>query len=418
LRHWRAPFTLERLRPALLILFFACLSVSITAQQIALGLLILCFAAQCIVRRAWPRTPLDIWLALFGAALLLSTLLGPDPLNSLASYRRLWLVAAWFAVFGLVRNSAEAARLLRVWIVAAVVVAAYGVAQHYFGLDLSRWIVGEETHLESWADSETTRYRVKALQNMGITYGHNLLLPLLGLCGWILAPGLAAGRRLLLAGGLFTSALALLFTFTRGAWLAALGALFCGALARGRRVAVAVGGVALLAGMALLFSGGSVWRRVLSIPDLQANAERLQIWRANLAMLAERPLTGFGVGNHDQFMEPYYAAHVQSAMRDHAHNSFLQIAVDAGLLGLTAWLLLCAVLLRMGWRAQRNAQAEPRYLLFGAWLALLGFLLGGLTQHNFGDAEVVIVWWSLAALLARSLHPATGPSGAAEAAAR
>lgn len=414
MRRWRAPFPLERLRPALLVLFFACLSVSITTQQIALGLLILCFAAQCIARRAWPRTPLDIWLALFGAALLLGTLLGPDPLNSLTSYRRLWLVAAWFAVFGLVRNGAEAARLLRVWLIAAVVVAAYGVAQHYLGLDLSRWIVGEETHLESWADSETPRYRVKALQNMGITYGHNLVLALLGLCGWILAPGLAAGRRLLLAGGLFTTALALLFTFTRGAWLAALGALFCGALARGRRGAIAVGGAVAVGGAALLFSGGSVWRRVLSIPDLQANAERLQIWRANLAMLAERPLTGFGFGNHDEFMEPYYAAHVQSAMRDHAHNSFLQIAVDAGLLGLTAWLVLCAVLLRMGWRAQRSARAEPeRHLLFGAWLALQGFLLGGLTQHNFGDAEVVIVWWSLAALLARSLHPASPAEAAA-----
>jgi len=143
----------------------------------------------------------------------------------------------------------------------------------------------------------------------------------------------------------------------------------------------------------------------------------LQIWRANLAMLAERPLTGFGFGNHDDFMEPYYAEYVHSAMRDHAHNSFLQIAVDAGLLGLTAWLLLCAVLLRMGWRAQR-APGESGHLLFGAWLALLGFLFGGLTQHNFGDAEVVIVWWSLAALLARSLQPDTGPASETEAAAR
>ena len=32
---------------------------------------------------------------------------------------------------------------------------------------------------------------------------------------------------------------------------------------------------------------------------------------------------------------------------------------------------------------------------------MVGFLIGGLTQYNFGDAEVAIVWWATVGLMLR-----------------
>jgi len=58
----------------------------------------------------------------------------------------------------------------------------------------------------------------------------------------------------------------------------------------------------------------------------------------------------------------------------------------------------------MGWKTYQHIlpEDEPlRSIILGAFLSTIGFLVGGLTQHNFGDAEVVIVMWAIAGLIAR-----------------
>jgi putative inorganic carbon (HCO3(-)) transporter len=121
-------------------------------------------------------------------------------------------------------------------------------------------------------------------------------------------------------------------------------------------------------------------------------------------MVKDRPLFGWGYGNYRKFRDPYYQRYPEADHSGHAHNSFLQIAVDSGLVGLTAFLAFFVVLLRTGWQAYRllPPTAEPlRSFALGAWLSIIGFLIGGMTQHNFGDAEVVIVMWTVAGLIAK-----------------
>src|SRR5213594_2858581 len=86
----------ERLRRALLSLFFVSLCLPVAIQQTALGLLLAFLAYAGWRNQGLPATPLDRPLLLFFAALLLSTLFSPDVLNSLLGYRRLWLVGAFF----------------------------------------------------------------------------------------------------------------------------------------------------------------------------------------------------------------------------------------------------------------------------------------------------------------------------------
>jgi hypothetical protein len=81
------------------------------------------------------------------------------------------------------------------------------------------------------------------------------------------------------------------------------------------------------------------------------------------------------------------------------------MGVDSGLLGLSAFLFLCWVILRAGWQAYSllPVEAEPlRSLALGSTLSVLGFLLGGLTQYNFGDAEVVIIFWAMTGMVLKT----------------
>ena len=83
------------------------------------------------------------------------------------------------------------------------------------------------------------------------------------------------------------------------------------------------------------------------------------------------------------------------------HNTPLQILVERGVLGLAAWLAIwaaffarCVGLLR---RLPGEAAAE-RALVVGSLAAIVGFLVAGLSEYNFGDSEVVMVAWALMAL--------------------
>ena len=392
----------DALRVGLLVLFFATWNLPIAFQQTALGCL-LAFLGYTLWRtRVLPRPPLWWPFFVFFAALLVSTVLSPDPLQSFIGYRKMWLIGGCLAVFVLVRSRWEVETVLTVALWVAGAVAAYSIVQHFTGLDLAKTLVGKESNLDPFWFGRQEGYRVKGLHPSGITYAHALLFPLCLITAWGLSPGLLSRQRLLLGVGWVCMLLALFFSLTRGVWVAYGVVLVLYGLVRGRRAVLAVvGGVAVCA---LLFvgAGQGVRERGLSIFDVEANIGRSQIWLANMDMIKERPLTGWGFGNYKQFRAAFYQRYPRADTDAHAHNNFLQMWVDAGLLGLAAFLFLVGSIIMAGWRAYAGQRTEPlKSLTLGCWLGLVGFLIGGLTQYNWGDAEVALVWWATVGLMMR-----------------
>jgi O-antigen ligase len=81
----------------------------------------------------------------------------------------------------------------------------------------------------------------------------------------------------------------------------------------------------------------------------------------------------------------------------HLHNTYLQIAVDSGLIGLGAYLWLIGAALWAAFtsyrdsrsRSARSGRVDMREELYlAAFLALLGFSLAGLFEANWLDTEV------------------------------
>lgn len=175
-------------------------------------------------------------------------------------------------------------------------------------------------------------------------------------------------------------ATALLLTQSRGAMvgLAVAGAVMLGVRWRRLRwpvgVAVAVG-VAVLALLNATQPGG--WSAGL--------AGRQEVWRRALVAIADFPYTGIGMGLFDQvvpILYPYFLLGAGPvAQASHAHNLFLQVAVDLGLPGLVGYL---AVLLAAGgllaW-LWRGGDGGDRPLVWG----LIGSLVA-VTAHGQLDA--------------------------------
>ena len=77
--------------------------------------------------------------------------------------------------------------------------------------------------------------------------------------------------------------------------------------------------------------------------------------------------------------------------RSHAHSNYLQLAAEAGLVGLAAFASSSRRRSWRGWSRRRAARDDRDWATAaGAWTGIVAFLVGGLTQYNFGDSEVAL----------------------------
>ena len=394
----------KKLRTVLLIVFVVSLPVSVALQQTALGLLLALLAYSSWRNMQIPFSPLDWPLLVFFVTLLLSSLLSPSPLSSLFALRKLWLIGTFFTVYHLVQEPCEAWQLVRLMLIVTAGVAVYGIVQHFTGIDVDKQLLGKASDvIPLWLGNQGG-FRTEGFFPTGITYAHNLCFPLILLTTRLSAPDLRWREGLLLGAGWGLMVFALLFSLTRGVWLAYLVVLGVLGLVKGGKGLVVVGGCTVFLALVLLNAGSWVHSRMNEVFNFAVNQNRHQIWQANIDMIKERPLFGWGYGNYKQFREPYYARYPAADTHAHAHNNFLQVWVDSGLVGLLAFLFLLWRILGSGWQAYHSlpVEEEPlRSLTLGGTLSLVGFLLGGLTQYNFGDAEVVIVFWTMTGILMR-----------------
>jgi len=335
------------------------------------------------------RTPLDEALLVLLGALLLSTIVGGF---DAPGWSRPWVVLAYFVVYWWIEDARMVARLVRWLVMAACVVALYSIVQHYTGADWYRELLGRRSAVHPRIEGAHGYASVGFFRNY-LTFAHVLIIPL----GF----ALVSRERWMRLGAVPLLALAIVFSTARGAWIAVL-AMAIGALATGRGAAARLG---VLAGVGVFALGVSPGLRQQIIPALtsaEMNVGRLGIYRANLDIVHDHPLFGLGFGRYQRAARPYYELHPEADRRSHAHNNFLQIAAEAGLVGLAAFTLLFATMLRFGFEAVRRCRDPNLHALaLGGCLAIVGFLVGGLTQYSFGDNEVATAMWTTAAVLMR-----------------
>src|SRR2546423_8069895 len=84
----------------------------------------------------------------------------------------------------------------------------------------------------------------------------------------------------------------------------------------------------------------------------------------------------------------------------HMHSNLLQIALERGVPALIVWLILLALYVRMLWRISHRYALDDfaRGLAVGALGGALGFFTSGLVHYNWGDSEVVMIFYFIMGL--------------------
>ncbi|MBI2582983.1 O-antigen ligase family protein [Candidatus Azambacteria bacterium] len=141
------------------------------------------------------------------------------------------------------------------------------------------------------------------------------------------------------------------------------------------------------------------FERALTISDLEeiSNKSRLQIWSTSITSIAAHPLFGVGAGNFPVVLEQEI---FEAKRGSSAHNFYLNVAAETGLIGLGLVVLIFLLLLLESWRLFRD-QTRPLELRI---LALsFGLYFSWILAYNLFDVvlandKVLLLFFTLSAL--------------------
>jgi O-antigen ligase len=365
------------------------LGLSITLAQIALAILAARLAWRVATGRAVMRWPLAPAFAGWITASGLSAAFAARPLESLTALKSLWLIAMFYVVLDALPDSVEAERWWGRLVALMGIVGIVGVLQVAF----CPWLEPLEPVLGRVA---RRCHRAHAFYSIWMTLAGVLSLVLLAGLPSLLVSA-THGRVAAWLAGLG----GLIATFVRGAWLGFLAGAAALLVLLPRRRLLVVGTLLVLA-LAVLFVPAAR-RRAESIvdPTDPTARERWAMWASAVAMARDHPLIGVGPDQVKRHYLDYAAPEFRQRPRGHVHNSPLQILAERGILGLAAWLALFGTFFARAVNVLRGLPADAareRALVAGSVAAIVGFLVGGLTEHNFGDSEVVLVAYAVMAL--------------------
>ena len=350
---------------------------------------------------------LDVLAILLVCVGVASLLVSIKPWESLRALRQTVVepVLLYTVVVGAGGGRVTARRLLLALVASAVAVSLVGIYQYAAN--------------ENIITAEESLRRIRGLygspNHLGMFLGRAFPVALA-------LAALGGTRRGLFAGALLPIGVALVLTFSVGAWVGVAAAVVAVALYFGRRVVLS-GGAAALVLCAVSLPALLRVERIASHLDFSEGTSflRLQLWGSALDLVWDHPLAGVGL---DNFL--YYYRDLgymlpggwREPSLSHPHNLALDFWLSLGLIGLLLFSVLLYRFYRDAWRVVRRSPVRgDRALALAALASMTDFVAHGLIDASYFRPDLSVVFWLTVAILRllppvpASGHAAAGGSG-------
>ena len=197
----------------------------------------------------------------------------------------------------------------------------------------------------------------------------------------------------------------IILTRSRGAWLALACSLIFFTIARFRWGW-------LLVIIILVIIIVTAWRVdltrmlnfILTSQSIGGMALRINIWNRAIHIIRDFPFTGIGMGLFNEAISTLYPINLTNPAYHHAHNLFLQIGIDLGLIGLIAWTAIFLTITITSWQVLQIGRLQTNPLAIALGVGSIGSQIA-LVVHGLVDSvtwgmvrPVPLVWalWGLA----------------------
>ena len=361
-------------------------------DELLLIFIILAWPVQMALRGrlSYRSTPLDLPILVYAGIVLFLFFMRSKNVSLAVEGSRIYLqYLFWFFVgSNLIINRRQFQALIRGLVAVASLLALVGVLQYLLGVETP-------AHWVDQAEASGVKTRVFSIVVSPNVLGSLLVVFTMVTAGQLLA---ARGRleRLAYLGALAVMLACMVFTYSRGAWLALGLSVTVFSLLYNPRLLLLMAAGSLAA--AKLVPGIGTRLSYLFSASYVASSQRagrLALWQNALEKFLKDPLFGSGFGS---FGGAVAARRIPGSY--YIDNFYLKTLVESGLIGLLALVWLLGSALRAGYAAYKKiAGGELKILSAAILTGLLGVAAHNLVENIFEVPMMATYFWLLAGIL-------------------
>jgi hypothetical protein len=343
-------------------------------------------------------------LGLFAVMVIVATFASARPDLSWRLLRKEFLIyaAAFLGVTLGVRTMAELRRLLHVVALSGLIACSCSIVTYHFYLhgadDVTRqaWVRDNIVDHDEPANPQTLRAQFPLQHHNKLGF----MAALTALMVIYLGVG-ANGHRWLWWLSAMIPLWSLMLTLNRGALVGLVAAVLIVATMTNWRVAAGLAGAVLLVVVAVV--PGHVRRHYETIFEPSTYREswtsmqyRLRGWRSSWNMIHAHPLTGIGYSwTVYESQYPRYAVPDEVQIKPHAHNIWIEMASETGLIGGGGFALFHFGLFGATWRLWRPRRRRAPWITHMLTVQLL-IIIVGLISFYMREQLGAVIWVLLA----------------------
>ena len=378
-------YIIDKMLVFTLFLFVVSSMFSISITQISAGLGGLLWLLRSHLTNTWKeqRWPLVVPILLFTLASLVAVANAYDASYSYESLKKLLEFLIFFWVLNCVRENNLRNSLSLVLIASATLSGLFGLYQF-------------------WQDSilipsgQMSLNRIEGTLSTYMTFAGLLMLSGVIALAWVMFQK-QTQRWVWASVGIIVSCL--LLTLTRQAWFGFLTALVFLIFFWRKKVLLLLPIILLITYIASPLYAKKRIKDMFSGEDVTFGM-RVALWKGGWEIFKDYPLTGCGFRCVDLVNSQYPDPTGYAARYRGMHNNLIQVAVDTGILGATAWLGIWFYFFRFLYHKaiDLGKNVFEHWSIFGSSAAVLAFLAAGFFETNFYDSEVAMVLYFIMAL--------------------
>jgi O-antigen ligase/tetratricopeptide (TPR) repeat protein len=398
-----------------------CITVFIPAKKmvaevlVIIGLLFWGFKIVTIEKIKFVTTPVNLPVLSFIIICALS-LVWSD--NRFLSLRELPLFLTgpllYFIIINNISGQQQVNRIVNILLIVGALFGIYGIFQ-YMGIDFSIW------------DSATGRQQVFGIFG-NVNFFAEYLIVILPIAISLFFVKQNKTRKILLLIAVLSMSASLIFTFTRGSYLGfGISLIFMFVLfiiywpenfkKNKKKIFIVILTAIAVVTFVFLFPNplnkpGTAIDKIknrVSVSQLTQGysiKRRMATWKFTILMIKDRPLLGSGIGTYkyntlryqaDFFSQGDNRSLYPHGFADKAHNEYLQLWVELGIIGFGIFLWLIFIYFSYGLKALRNTKDKYKQ---GMMIGLMGAVVAVLVDAIFGfplhlPATVILFWLAL-----------------------